>query len=116
MARTADGGFTATSKVSVSNGAGKDGNGGDIHITDTAPGWASQNGGTTGGGTDLAGAVTVNAMGALQSEASGASNMNDSRGSVFSIPYGYPAIPASEVKAAVTTSNCGAGNTCQLAQ
>jgi pectate lyase len=48
--------------------------------------------------------------------AGSASNMNDSNGSVFSIPYSYSAIPASEVKAAVTATNSGAGNTCQLAE
>lgn len=48
--------------------------------------------------------------------AGSASNLSDSRGSVFTIPYGYSAMPASEVKAAVTSASCGAGNTCQLAQ
>jgi pectate lyase len=48
--------------------------------------------------------------------AGSAGNMSDSRGSVFSIPYNYSAMPASEVKAAVTATNCGAGNSCQLAQ
>lgn len=45
-----------------------------------------------------------------------ASNMNDSRGSVFDIPYAYTALPASEVVAAVTSDECGAGNTCVLAE
>lgn len=47
--------------------------------------------------------------------AGNASNMNDSRGTVFSIPYQYTAMPASQVKQVVTSSNCGAGNTCKLA-
>ena len=38
--------------------------------------------------------------------------MNDSDGTVFTIPYSYTPMPASEVVAAVTSSNCGAGNTC----
>lgn len=43
-----------------------------------------------------------------------ATNLNATKGSVFSIPYSYSAIPASQVKAKVTSTNCGAGNTCQL--
>ena len=43
-----------------------------------------------------------------------ASDLNDSQGTVFEIPYDYTALPASEVKAAVTSPNCGAGNTCTL--
>ncbi|SVD32366.1 uncharacterized protein METZ01_LOCUS385220, partial [marine metagenome] len=42
-----------------------------IRITDVAPGWASMNGGTTGGGTDLNSAITVTTMSELQSAASG---------------------------------------------
>jgi pectate lyase len=41
-----------------------------------------------------------------------ASNMNDSHGTVFDIPYSYTAMPADEVVAAVTSADCGAGNTC----
>ncbi len=41
-----------------------------------------------------------------------ASNMNTSMGTVFTIPYGYTAMPASEVVGAVTSPDCGAGNTC----
>jgi pectate lyase len=41
-----------------------------------------------------------------------ADNMNASMGTVFTIPYSYTAIPASQVKAAVTSTDCGAGNTC----
>lgn len=44
-----------------------------------------------------------------------ASNMNTSQGSVFTIPYQYEALPASKVVSAVTSSQCGAGNTCSLA-
>lgn len=43
-------------------------------------------------------------------------DLNDSRGTVFDIPYSYTAMPASEVVAAVTSSECGAGNTCVFAQ
>jgi pectate lyase len=42
-----------------------------------------------------------------------ATGMNDSSGSVFTIPYSYTAMSASEAKAAVT-STYGAGNTCTL--
>ena len=41
-----------------------------------------------------------------------ASDMTASRGTVFDIPYDYTAMPASEVVAAVTSQDCGAGNTC----
>ena len=44
------------------------------------------------------------------------SNLNASQGSVFEIPYDYTALPASEVVQAVTSSDCGAGNTCTLAR
>jgi len=43
-------------------------------------------------------------------------DLNDSRGSVFQVPYSYTPMPASEVVAAVTASECGAGNTCEFAQ
>jgi pectate lyase len=43
------------------------------------------------------------------------SDLNASRGSVFDIPYDYTAMPASEVVGAVTSTECGAGNTCTLA-
>jgi pectate lyase len=43
-----------------------------------------------------------------------ASGLNDSRGTVFDIPYDYTSMPASEVMAAVTSPDCGAGNTCTL--
>ena len=43
-----------------------------------------------------------------------ASGLDDSQGTVFEIPYDYTALPAAEVKAAVTSPNCGAGNTCTL--
>lgn len=43
-----------------------------------------------------------------------ASDLNDSRGTVFEIPYDYTPLPAAEVKAAVTSPDCGAGNTCTL--
>ena len=39
-------------------------------------------------------------------------DLNDSRGTVFTIPYDYTAMPTSEVVAAVTSSDCGAGNSC----
>jgi pectate lyase len=45
-----------------------------------------------------------------------AQDMNASRGSVFDIPYAYTPMPASEVVDAVTSSSCGAGNTCTLAR
>jgi pectate lyase len=43
-------------------------------------------------------------------------DLNDSTGTVFQIPYSYTAMPASEVVEAVTSSTCGAGNTCTLAE
>lgn len=43
-----------------------------------------------------------------------ASGLSDSRGTVFEVPYDYTPLPASEVKTAVTSPNCGAGNTCTL--
>lgn len=46
---------------------------GSIRITDKVPGFASVSGGTTGGGTDIDGAVTVNSMSALQAAAAGES-------------------------------------------
>ncbi len=45
-----------------------------------------------------------------------ASDLNASRGTVFSIPYPYTPLPASKVVAAVTAATCGAGNTCRLAE
>jgi pectate lyase len=42
-------------------------------------------------------------------------NLNASMGTVFQIPYSYTALPASQVVAAVTSPNCGAGNTCTFA-
>jgi pectate lyase len=42
-------------------------------------------------------------------------NLNASLGTVFEIPYEYTAMPTSEVVAAVTSSACGAGNTCTFA-
>jgi len=44
-----------------------------------------------------------------------ASDMNASSGTVFDIPYSYTPLPASQVVAAVTAADCGAGNTCTLA-
>ncbi|MCC6216745.1 MAG: hypothetical protein IT376_17935 [Polyangiaceae bacterium] len=52
-------------------GSGGASGGGTIRITDPVPGFASVAGGTTGGGTDLGEAVTVETMSALQSAASG---------------------------------------------
>jgi pectate lyase len=46
-------------------------NSGFISITDPAPGWASVNGETTGGGTDLSGAITVSTMSELENAVSG---------------------------------------------
>lgn len=43
-----------------------------------------------------------------------AKGMNSSRDKVFNIPYSYHKIPASDAKAAITSPNCGAGNTCYL--
>jgi pectate lyase len=48
--------------------------GGTIRITDPVPGFASVAGGTTGGGTNVASAVTVSTMSALQSAASGSNS------------------------------------------
>jgi pectate lyase len=45
-----------------------------------------------------------------------ASGLTESRGSVFDIPYEYTAMPADQVKEAVTSPDCGAGNTCTLQQ
>lgn len=45
---------------------------GSIRITDRVPGWASQEGGTTGGGTNLGGAKTVRTMAELGAAISGA--------------------------------------------
>ena len=45
---------------------------GFISIHDQPVGWASVQGGTTGGGTDLANAVSVSDMSALKREAEGA--------------------------------------------
>lgn len=45
-----------------------------------------------------------------------AGDLNASRGSVFEIPYDYTAMPASEVVEAVTSPDCGAGNTCTLSR
>jgi pectate lyase len=42
-----------------------------------------------------------------------ASDLNASRGTVFTIPYSYTPLPASKVVAAVTSATCGAGNTCK---
>ncbi len=44
------------------------------------------------------------------------SNLNATQGTVFTIPYGYTPLPASSVVAAVTSSACGAGNTCTFAR
>lgn len=44
------------------------------------------------------------------------SNLNATQGAVFTIPYGYTPLPASSVVAAVTSSACGAGNTCTFAR
>lgn len=43
------------------------------------------------------------------------SSLNDSQGTVFDIPYDYTAMPASEVVQAVTSDDCGSGNTCTFA-
>lgn len=43
-------------------------------------------------------------------------DLNASYGTVFTIPYDYTAIPASEVVATVMAAECGAGNTCQFVQ
>lgn len=43
-----------------------------------------------------------------------ASDMNSTKGTVFTVPYPYTPMPASAVVAAVTSPNCGSGNTCRL--
>jgi hypothetical protein len=43
-----------------------------------------------------------------------ADGLNDSEGTVFTIPYSYDLMSASEAKEAVTSPDCGAGNTCRL--
>lgn len=45
-----------------------------------------------------------------------APELNDSQGTVFTVPYDYVAMPASEVVAAVTAEQCGAGNRCTFEQ
>ncbi len=44
-----------------------------------------------------------------------ASDLNASTGTVFTIPYPYTPLPTSQVKAAVTAAQCGAGNNCTFA-
>ncbi|MBN1611382.1 MAG: hypothetical protein JW940_32410, partial [Polyangiaceae bacterium] len=61
-------GGTATGGATGTGGTGSDG---DICITDRVPGFASVQGGTTGGGTNSSSATTVNSMTALQNAASG---------------------------------------------
>ncbi|MBX2858150.1 MAG: ricin-type beta-trefoil lectin domain protein [Cellvibrionaceae bacterium] len=43
-----------------------------------------------------------------------ARNLNDSFGQTFSIPYSYSKMSADQAKAVVTSSSCGAGNTCNF--
>jgi len=43
-----------------------------------------------------------------------AGGLNESRGTVFDIPYAYTPMPAAEVESAVTASMGGAGNTCSF--
>ena len=62
------------SSSSVASSTPSNNNPGYISITDKAPGWASMNGGTTGGGTDLSKAITVTNMSALKSAVSGSSS------------------------------------------
>jgi pectate lyase len=74
-ARAGTGGAGASSG-GASSGTGGTGSGagaGDatIRIDDPVPGWASQDGGTTGGGTDLAGATTVRTSSELASALDG---------------------------------------------
>ncbi|MBN2344031.1 MAG: carbohydrate-binding protein [Deltaproteobacteria bacterium] len=45
-----------------------------LRVTDDVPGWASMNGGTTGGGINTGAAITVSTMSELQSAASGATS------------------------------------------
>ncbi|WP_437782093.1 pectate lyase family protein [Sorangium sp. So ce1097] len=67
-----------TGGAAGTGGAGTGGGGtggspavGDIRITDPVPGFASVAGGTTGGGTDLSSAITVDSMRELQDAAEG---------------------------------------------
>jgi pectate lyase len=45
-----------------------------------------------------------------------AQGLNKKKGTVFSVPYQYKLVSASEVKALVTATACGAGNRCVLAR
>jgi pectate lyase len=45
-----------------------------------------------------------------------ADGLDDSFGTVFDIPYSYTAMSATEARDAITSPDCGAGNTCQLMQ
>ncbi len=44
------------------------------------------------------------------------SDLNASMGTVFEIPYEYEALPADQVKTALLSDECGAGNSCTLHQ
>lgn len=68
------GGGGATGVGGAGGAAGAGGSpapGGSIQVDDPVPGYASVAGGTTGGGKELASAVTVNSMSALQDAAKG---------------------------------------------
>jgi Pectate lyase len=43
-------------------------------------------------------------------------NLNDSEGTIFTPPYTYSVMSASDAKRAITSSDCGVGNTCLLQQ
>jgi pectate lyase len=49
-------------------------------------------------------------------EGTAGGNMNMEKGQVFTPPYQYQLVPASEVENLVTAPNCGAGNHCLLGQ
>lgn len=60
--------------------------------------------------------VTEEAYRATGNKGTAGGELNMEKGAVFTPPYEYKLIDASEVEAVVTSKNCGAGNTCVLAR